>query len=86
MTDSSHRRLAVLVVEDSEDDAYLDIMVLEDEGHRVTWQRVDDEQSMRAALAARRWDLVLCDHALPRFSAFAALADLDSPPAARARR
>jgi PAS domain S-box-containing protein len=70
------RRLSVLIVEDVEDDAILDIMVLEDAGYTVHWQRVQDEREMKLALAARAWDLVLCDHALPRFSSLAALRTL----------
>jgi two-component system sensor histidine kinase/response regulator len=70
------RRLSVLVVEDVEDDAVLDVMVLEDAGYKVSWRRVQDAKEMTSALKERRWDLVLCDHALPRFSSLAALRTL----------
>jgi PAS domain S-box-containing protein len=70
------RRLSVLIVEDVEDDAVLDAMVLEDGGYRVHWQRVQEEREMTLALERRSWDLVLCDHALPRFSSLAALRTL----------
>jgi signal transduction histidine kinase len=36
-------------------------------------ERVEDEPAMRAALAARRTDIVICDYSLPRFSLMAAL-------------
>ena len=76
--------LKVLIVEDSSDDAELLVLKLIDEGYRVHHQRVDTEDGMRRALAQSPWDVVLCDQAMPQFSAFAALAalsdlDLDLP-------
>ncbi len=78
----ARRRLSVLVVEDVEDDALLDVMVLEDAGYKVHWKRVQDAIEMADALHERRWDLVLCDHALPRFSSVAALRTLKEADAA----
>jgi PAS domain S-box-containing protein len=72
----TRRRLRVLIVEDSQDDALLDAMVLEESGYRVHWQRVQAGEEMAAALTETRWDLVLCDHALPRFDSFEALTTL----------
>ncbi|HUO69382.1 MAG TPA: response regulator [Solirubrobacteraceae bacterium] len=66
-------RLRLLIVEDSDDDALLDALVLEDAGYDVDWQRVQDGAGLTAALERRRWDLVLCDHALPQFDSFGAL-------------
>src|SRR5579872_3020786 len=65
--------LAVLVVEDSDDDAQLDVFALEDAGYRVRARRVDDAASMRDALRAEHWDVVLCDHLMPHFDTFGAL-------------
>lgn len=73
---SAARRLSVLIVEDVEDDAALDVLVLEDAGYKIRWKRVQDASEMRSALHERSWDLVLCDHALPRFSSLAALRTL----------
>jgi PAS domain S-box-containing protein len=70
------RVLSVLLVEDSEDDAELLRAALDRGGFRLDWQRVDTRDSMVAALAARGWDIVLADHAMPRFDAFGALAVL----------
>jgi diguanylate cyclase (GGDEF)-like protein/PAS domain S-box-containing protein len=67
------RRLRVLVIEDSEDDAWLNVTALETSGYSVKWQRVQDRAEMAYALAQTRWDVVLCDHALPRFDSFGAL-------------
>jgi diguanylate cyclase (GGDEF)-like protein/PAS domain S-box-containing protein len=70
------RQLRVLIIEDSEDDAWLNVTVLEAAGYSVHWQRVQDRNEMTRALAQTRWDVVLCDHALPRFDSFEALETL----------
>ncbi|MGE5594749.1 MAG: HD domain-containing phosphohydrolase [Hyphomicrobiales bacterium] len=64
--------LAVLLVEDSEDDAALLIRALREIGPALI-QRVETGEEMRAALAARDWDVVLCDYTLPAFSAIGAM-------------
>jgi signal transduction histidine kinase len=66
----------ILVVEDSEDDFALLLLHLRSAPFLVHPRRVDDEPSMQAALHDERWDLVISDHNLPRFSSRAALATL----------
>ena len=65
--------LALLMVEDSQDDAELVVLELARAGFDVRFRRVDTEDAMRAALAAERWDLVMSDYSMPRFDAIAAL-------------
>ncbi len=65
--------LKLLMVEDSADDAELLLYTLRRGGYEVTWQRVDTPEAMRAALQADTWDIITSDHAMPRFSAPAAL-------------
>lgn len=67
------RPLRVMVVEDSLVDAELLAHALERGGFGLTWVRVDTAEDMRLALEKQPWDLILCDHAMPRFSAPAAL-------------
>jgi hydroxymethylpyrimidine pyrophosphatase-like HAD family hydrolase/FixJ family two-component response regulator len=67
------RRLSVLIVEDSEDDALLETLALRARGYDVHWQRVADRDEMAQALRREVWDVVLCDHAMPRFDSFGAL-------------
>ncbi len=69
----SRRPLHVLLVEDSQADALLLTRALERGGFAVTPERVDTAEAMHAALQNGRWDLILCDHAMPRFSAPEAL-------------
>jgi len=67
------RSLCVLLVEDSKLDAELLARALERGGFKVNWARVDTEEEMDAALSKESWDIILCDHAMPRFSAPQAL-------------
>jgi len=69
----SHRRLRVLVVEDSKLDAALLLRALERGGFQPCSEIVETAQDLDAALAAKQWDLILADHSMPNFSAPAAL-------------
>ncbi len=65
--------LRLLVVEDSEDDAFLLYSELRSRGLDVAWERVDNRPEMEAALGREDWDLILCDHNMPGFDSRAAL-------------
>jgi signal transduction histidine kinase len=73
---SGERRLRVLVVDDSEDDALLLLRELRRAGHALESQRVDTEEGMREALAGGGVELILSDYAMPHFSGPRALAVL----------
>jgi diguanylate cyclase (GGDEF)-like protein len=60
--------LKVLIVEDSEDDAFLLGHELAAAVNDVCYQRVDNADAMRRALSDGDWDIVISDHAMPRFS------------------
>ena len=68
-----HSSINILVVEDSESDFDLLSLRLAHQGFGGQLERVENELEMRAALAARRPDLVISDHKLPRFSLAGAL-------------
>lgn len=70
---SAARELRVLLVEDSQPDAVLLARALERGGFTLTWERVDTGDTMDHALQKHTWDLILCDHAMPSFSAPEAL-------------
>jgi putative nucleotidyltransferase with HDIG domain len=61
--------LRILLIEDSEDDARLVLREIQRGGYDVEFERVETADAMRAALARRPWDLLLCDFSLPRFNA-----------------
>jgi signal transduction histidine kinase/DNA-binding response OmpR family regulator len=65
--------LRVLCVEDSPDDALLVTRELRRAYPEVQITRVEDAASMRQALAAAPWDVIVCDWSLPGFSGSAAL-------------
>jgi two-component system cell cycle sensor histidine kinase/response regulator CckA len=67
------KTLHLLLVEDSEADAALIQQELRRGGYDLQCERIEDGPGMAAALGRRRWDLVISDCHLPRFSALAAL-------------
>jgi PAS domain S-box-containing protein len=69
-----NRSLRVLMVEDSAEDAALFVRALRRGGYEVVHAVVDTRAAMRAALESQDWDVIISDHAMPRFSAPAALA------------
>lgn len=66
--------LRMLIVEDSKDDANLLLRAVRCGGYEPTYELVDTQPAMQAALERAEWDLVTCDHSMPHFSATAALA------------
>lgn len=68
--------LRVLLVEDSEDDADLILLELREAGYDVVCERVDTGAAMREAMMSGRWDVVISDFSLPKFSAHEAMAVL----------
>lgn len=65
--------LRVLIVEDSRVDAAALIQLLRAGGWQVQHERVDRPETFREALGRASWDLILCDHTMPGFSAPEAL-------------
>ena len=66
--------LRALIIEDSEDDTALILRELRHDGYAVTFERVETAEAMQSALAREQWDFIVSDHAMPHFSATAALA------------
>ncbi len=70
--------LRALFVDDSPDDAELNLLALRKHGYAVESVRVDTPDTATAALRDGTWDIVLCDYSMPHFSAPALLALLRS--------
>src|SRR5262252_8034104 len=66
--------LHVLLVEDSETDAKLVLRELRLAVFEPQLERVETAETMHEALHRRRWDIVLSDFTMPKFSAPAAFA------------
>src|SRR5258706_8293805 len=70
--------LRVLVVEDSPLDAELLVAELERSEFEIVHERVETRDTMIAALASRKWDIVVSDYSMPTFDAPGALAVLQA--------
>lgn len=82
--------LRVLIVDPSEDDAWLLVATLTDGGYAVAFERVDTLAALEAALQAQPWDAVIADFAIPELGGAAVPAllqrhDLDIPVLAVSR-
>jgi two-component system sensor histidine kinase UhpB len=76
--------LRVLMVEDSEDDAFMLERELKRGGYEPVYQRVQTARDMAAQLKEQEWDIVISDYIMPKFNgldAFGVLKDagLDLP-------
>jgi diguanylate cyclase (GGDEF)-like protein/PAS domain S-box-containing protein len=65
MTDG--KKLRVLIVEDSEDDALLALRELKRGGIDAVSERVFTADGLKAALSRQDWDVVIADHNMPGF-------------------
>jgi PAS domain S-box-containing protein len=83
-TTPTRKPVKILVIEDSEDDAWLVVRYLRMGGFEPSYRRVQDLEALQAAFRDERWDAVLSDFRMPGFNgvealrAFRAL-DLDIP-------
>jgi len=65
--------LRLLLIEDSEDDAFLLSRELERGGYALTFERVQSADALEAALDRQAWDLIIGDYSMPHFSGLAGL-------------
>jgi hypothetical protein len=70
------KALRILVVEDSEDDAILELHQIEKGGYTVDYERVETSEGMKALLKEKKWDIILSDYKMPHFNGLDALAIL----------
>ncbi|MFC1928364.1 ATP-binding protein [Chloroflexota bacterium] len=68
--------LRVLIIEDSDSDAALNVRELEKAGYKVTHEIVSTDTEMKAFLHTQTFDLIISDHNLPQFDSLKALAIL----------
>lgn len=60
--------IEILIIEDSEGDAFLLLEELKRRNYAPVFQRVETADGFLAALESRIWDAVICDYVLPEFS------------------
>ncbi len=63
------KRIRVLIVEDSEDDAILLLRELKKGGYNPEHKRVESVESLLEALHETNWDIIISDYSLPGFDA-----------------
>ncbi|MBS1792337.1 MAG: PAS domain-containing protein [Acidobacteria bacterium] len=68
------KHLKALIVEDSEDDAFLLLRHLKRGGFEIEYQRVETAEELEDALGAYQWDIVFSDYSMPHFDGMMALA------------
>ena len=68
------REIRVLIVEDSEEDAFFIARALQGGAFAVQFERVETAVMMQAALEVGHWDVIICDYRLPEFGGPEALA------------
>jgi PAS domain S-box-containing protein len=68
--------IRVLVIEDNDDDAHLEIDELKSGGYNIIYQRVETQEATRKALRDEKWDFIISDFSLPQFSGLDALHEL----------
>jgi DNA-binding NtrC family response regulator len=68
-----HDAPRILIVDDSEEDVLLAAAQIRRWARDAVIRRVDNAADFTAALDSGTWDLVLCDHNMPRFDSGSAL-------------
>ena len=68
------QELAVLIIEDSENDAEINAQYLRKAGYSIQFKRVETAGEMKKALELRSWDMILSDYSMPMFDVLSALA------------
>ena len=70
---STLKTLRVLLIEDSEDDAFLLLRQIKKGGFEPNCHRVETAGDVKLALTSERWDICITDHNLPSFDSTQAL-------------
>jgi signal transduction histidine kinase len=65
--------IQVLLIEDSEQDADLILRELRKGGYWPVSKRIETREELSDVLAQEHWDVILCDHVMPKFNSAAAL-------------
>src|SRR5271157_1910648 len=70
---SKPQSLKVLIVEDSEEDALLEIRELKKGGYNPVYERVETVAAMKKSIQEKQWDIILCDYKLRKFNTSSAI-------------
>lgn len=73
MIDTMDKKINVLIVEDSDDDAMLLLRELRRNNFDPTFKQVETAEEMNRALSEKSWDIVISDYSMPHFTGMEAL-------------
>lgn len=65
--------IRVLIIEDSEDDAFFLVNHLQKHGYIPEWERIQSADALRNRLQDKPWDVILSDFKMPKFNGLEAL-------------
>jgi PAS domain S-box-containing protein len=68
------RKLKVLIIEDNEDDAILEMNVLEEAGFEIDYKRIDKFDAIKPNMESQDWDCIITDYNLGTFNGLDVLA------------
>ena len=67
------KQIKCLIVDDSENDALLEVQELQKGGYEPTYQRVETREEMNSALEQKTWDVVISNFFMAKFAGLEAL-------------
>jgi PAS domain S-box-containing protein len=72
-SNAMEQKIAALIIEDSQNDAEINVYHLRKAGYDVQFVRVETSEEMSEALRTQPWDLILSDYSMPQFDVLSAL-------------
>ncbi len=67
------KTIQVLIIEDNEDDALLEVDELIRGGYKIEYEQIETKNELMRALERKTWDCVISDFSMPQFSGLEAL-------------
>lgn len=67
------KKIQVLIIEDNEDDALLEVDELMRGGYKIEYEQIQTKNELIQALERKSWDCVISDFSMPQFSGLEAL-------------
>ena len=68
------KKIRILIVEDNEDDAILEMNILQEAGYDVEYKRVETLDAISPLMKEKEWDCIITDYALGSFNGLDVLA------------
>jgi signal transduction histidine kinase len=69
--------IRVLIIEDNDNDAKLEIEELRRGGYDILFEQIETRKALIEALKIKTWDFIISDYSMPQFNGLEALAELN---------